>query len=477
MRFSGGPVILLLFAGIVILSNFLAAAQPAANQPPTTRVTDCTTSGCHASETTRKFLHGPNAVQACDACHEHLDPAKHTFQLKRPGRQLCDFCHIDKTGTEGTVVHKPVANGECLGCHDPHGASNRRMLKKETTPELCTQCHKEVLSGSHAHGPAAHDCVTCHKAHTSNFEHLLTMEKRSLCLSCHEEVGKTIAGAKHPHEPTKGDCLQCHQPHSTNQVKALKVSPKELCSSCHQEVAHAAAASKHQHSAVSDDRACLNCHIPHGSDREAQLPKDPATACLACHRNPIVISKERTVPGIPELGVDTLHKHGPVAMGECAGCHDVHGGERDRLLTGNYSMGFYQQFSETTYELCFKCHDKSLVLAQSATSETRFRDGSRNLHAVHVNNGPQGRSCRACHSVHASKFELQINESVPFGQWKLPINFQPAENGGSCSPGCHKPAKYDRGTSSALPATTKPAAKTEAPPDPDKKAATNPPPK
>jgi predicted CXXCH cytochrome family protein len=439
------------------LTAGLSAQTNVPTQPPTIRTPDCTTGGCHTAQTERKFLHGPNAVQACDACHEYTDPAKHTFNLKRPGRQLCDFCHIDKTGTEGPVVHKPVADGQCIGCHDPHGANNRRMLKKDTTPELCGQCHKEILSAKHVHSPAGEDCAKCHKPHTSDNAHLLIMEPRALCLSCHADVGKTIAGAKHPHDPAKGDCLQCHQPHASNEIKALRKSPNELCSSCHQAVADAAAKATHPHGAVTEGRACLNCHTPHGSDWTKQLKADPVAACLECHKQEIKVSKDRTVAGVPELANTAMHRHGPIEKGECAGCHTVHGGDRDRLLTGNYSNSFYQAFSDEAYELCFKCHNRQLALAQPADTQTKFRDGSRNLHAVHVNiegGSAQGRSCRACHSIHASKNEQQINDNVPFGQWKLPINFIPNESGGSCSPGCHKPAKYNRG---AVGSTAKPA--------------------
>ena len=68
-----------------------------------------------------QVLHGPTAVSACESCHESVDPAAHSFKMKRPGRQLCDFCHIDKTGTEGPIVHKPVADGDCTGCQAAPG--------------------------------------------------------------------------------------------------------------------------------------------------------------------------------------------------------------------------------------------------------------------------------------------------------------------------------------------------------------------
>ena len=452
MRRLGAGLLVALIGSGAIIASVRAVMQPALT-PPTTRVANCTEGGCHAAQIEKKFLHGPNAVQACDACHDNVDPAKHAFQLKRPGQQLCNFCHIDKTGREGPVVHKPVADGQCLGCHDPHGSSSPKMLKKDTTPELCLSCHKEIVSADHVHKPVSEDCAKCHRPHTSNNEKLLTMDKRSLCLSCHENVAKTIAGAPHPHEPTKGDCLQCHQPHASNEIKELRAAPKDLCLSCHKQVTETINNCKRPHGAVTDGRSCLNCHTPHGSDQVKQLVQDQTGTCLQCHKDPIVVSKEKTVPGVPELAAPGLHKHGPVAEDNCAACHGVHGGERDNLLVANFTTNFYQAFSEDAYELCFKCHNKSLILAQPAQDQTKFRDGSRNLHAVHVNGGStaQGRSCRACHTVHASRFENQINETVPFGQWRLPINYAATETGGSCAPGCHRAQKYDRITPASLP--------------------------
>jgi len=71
---------------------------------------------------------------------------------------------------------------------------------------------------------------------------------------------------------------------------------------------------------------------------------------------------------------------------------------------------------------------------------TGFRNGERNLHWVHVNKKTKGRTCRTCHEVHASKRPRLVAESVPFGKrgWRLPLNFEKTETGGSCQPGCHR---------------------------------------
>jgi hypothetical protein len=48
-----------------------------------------------------------------------------------------------------------------------------------------------------------------------------------------------------------------------------------------------------------------------------------------------------------------------------------------------------------------------------------------------------------------------VRDSVPYGNWKMPINFKRNETGGSCAPGCHKEFSYDRNVGSPA---TQPAA-------------------
>ena len=163
-------------------------------------------------------------------------------------------------------------------------------------------------------------------------------------------------------------------------------------------------------------------------------PREAAHPRLPCHKQPIKVSAERVIASVAELADPNLHKHGPIASGDCSGCHDVHGGELAKLLTKPFASGFYQPFSTEAYALCFKRH---------------------------VASGAQGRSCLVCHTVHASKHKSLIADSALFGQWKLPINFTPQLTGGSCSPGCHKPAPYARSATplpAGVPAPTTPAA-------------------
>ncbi len=82
--------------------------------------------------------------------------------------------------------------------------------------------------------------------------------------------------------------------------------------------------------------------------------------------------------------------------------------------------------------------------AEQTTTLTNFRDGSRNLHYVHVHNTDRGRTCRACHEVHAAKQPHRIREGVPYGTagWVLKINYTKTPTGGTCTKTCHETKTY-----------------------------------
>jgi predicted CXXCH cytochrome family protein len=434
------------------------AAAPAALVRPNIATKNCTDAGCHAKEVDFKVLHGPTAVGACDACHVPADVQKHTFNIKQEGKALCNFCHVEKKAV-GSVLHKPVEEGKCLACHNPHGSSNKLLLRKDDLGSQCMECHKDVTKKrEHLHGPVASgSCTACHNAHSADLPKLLVAEGRDLCLGCHDQMGAALKTAKFVHKPMEGDCRQCHEVHASDYAMQLKQAPLELCESCHKPVKQQIADAKFKHSAVEKGAACMNCHTPHGSAL-AKLTKDNlGTACLTCHDKPQTTADKRVVLAVPEVANKNLSQHGPIRDGNCSGCHSLHGGQVSRLLAKPYPETFYEAFDVNKYALCFSCHDKALVLEPKTTGLTQFRNGEDNLHFLHVNRTEKGRSCRACHATHASTHEAHVRDSVPYGKWELPINFQPTKTGGSCMPGCHKEAPYDREKPVLRPPTTRPA--------------------
>ncbi len=448
---------LLLFLSASVLAQ---ATQPA---KPTQAVamTNCVTSECHTDVKNYKVLHGPVNVNACDACHKLTDEKEHKFALQRDKTETCTFCHKIDTANMA-VVHKPVTQGDCLGCHNPHGGQTPKFTRGATMNELCNRCHQDVVANKKViHGPAAAGaCASCHKAHASEFPKLLVAQGRELCLSCHTEMANQMKTVKFKHKAVEQECTNCHDAHASNYPKQIKQPPAQLCTSCHEhdKIKQAATESKYKHSVVTNDTACLNCHTAHGGDLAKLMRTEQIKVCMKCHNEKIEVDKQRTIPAVSEVLDPNTNKHGPIRDGNCGGCHNVHGSDVAKLLAKPFPEAFYQPFSIDKYALCFECHDKQLVLLQKTEGLTGFRNGSENLHFVHVNKQDRGRSCRACHTAHASAHELHIRDSVPYGNWQMPINYQRTESGGGCSPGCHKPFQYDRNTPvQYAPPTTAPA--------------------
>jgi hypothetical protein len=111
-----------------------------------------------------------------------------------------------------------------------------------------------------------------------------------------------------------------------------------------------------------------------------------------------------------------------------------------------FPKAFYNKYTDDNYKLCFECHEAKAFTGPKTTVDTKFRNGDRNLHFLHVVNKDNGRSCKACHEVHAGNQELHIRDSVPYGTsgWDLTIKYTKAKDGGSCVVGCHKPKEYNR---------------------------------
>lgn len=432
------------------------AAAPAAQAGKAVRPTgavdpkSCVTAECHVDVKKHKVVHGPVNVNACDACHTVADAGKHTFSLARDKKDLCTFCHKVET-KPGEVVHKPVSDGDCLGCHDPHGGKTNKFTRGANMKELCASCHTETAKyggKKYVHGPvAAGVCESCHGAHSAKFPKLLTTDPKDLCQSCHKEMTDQLKKAKVRHKPVMtGECSGCHNPHASDFVAQTNAAPKDLCITCHEDVKKTVTKAANKHSVVMEDQACLNCHTSHGSSLARLMKKQPADVCMSCHDKAVKTPDGRTVSAVLNVKDQDLVKHGPLKDGTCERCHNAHGSDQTRLLTKPYPETFYEGFKVEKYDLCFSCHDKKLVQAEEAGGLTGFRNGKQNLHFVHVNKEDRGRSCRACHETHASKQPMHVRESVPYGKWEMPINFKKSEDGGSCSPGCHKPYDYNRKT-------------------------------
>ncbi|RJX31689.1 MAG: cytochrome C [Desulfurivibrio sp.] len=383
---------------------------------------------------------------------------------------LANGCHGEIKGKP--VVHAPVDGDDCLSCHrqvnQQHpSAAGQDFAAAAEGGALCFQCHaQEGFNGRRKHGPSASGaCTVCHDPHGSDQQGLLKMPLKELCLDCHQDFAASMEEAAYLHTAIrKLDCGACHLPHSSDQPSLLKGDSINLCFGCHENIKNRYDTSLDKHKALYVRQRCGNCHFAHYSPYPALLVKQGADLCFDCHGQDESGRSDAPANIRAEIeGKEVVH--GPVAEGECSACHEVHGSNFAMLLSGPFPRTFYAPYQPDAYDFCFQCHDKELLTAQPVNNQTGFRNGTDNLHFRHVARKQKGRTCLACHSVHASNGQKLINpEGIAFGKWQIPIRFAATETGGGCVPGCHRSLDYDRQTpfDYTKPSAAKQAAETPA---------------
>jgi predicted CXXCH cytochrome family protein len=301
-------------------------------------------------------------------------------------------------------------------------------------------CHAAIGKAKWVHGPVGIGaCEVCHVVGPNDrpgkkHDLKLAAAGAALCFSCHQEK-EAMRKEAFVHGPVAAEeCTPCHDPHQSEHKFQLKRAGADLCFSCH---SRDMIAKQNVHGPVKGGN-CGACHVPHGSRNKFLLAKERPGLCTDCHAK------------IGDLIKNSKNVHGPVQEGDCNACHDAHASDNPRRLLDFFPAQFYMPYAVKNYALCFECHNNDIASTPETTSLTDFRDGNRNLHFVHINK-EKGRSCKACHEVHAGDQEKHIRKDVPFGSggWMLPVNFKRTATGGYCEVGCHRPMSYDRAKAAA----------------------------
>ncbi len=297
------------------------------------------------------------------------------------------------------------------------------------------------------HGPYGEgDCGFCHRSKNPKKPGPILKSISSLCADCHDDLASGLRRHASKHPPAVASCSNCHNPHNAKYEALLLADQESLCASCHPKVKALMDGARVKHLPVIEGDRCVNCHNPHSSDVELMLIDLPFDLCVKCHskdglKDPagVVLTNFRKL-----LAENPVH-HAPVAAKDCSACHVAHGNDNFRLLVQAYPAKFYAPFALENYALCFECHSPEMLTTPETTTLTQFRDGSRNLHYLHCNRQDKGRTCRACHEVHASSRPAIVREAVPYGKkgWMLKTYFKKTPTGGSCEKTCHRLKAYD----------------------------------
>lgn len=335
----------------------------------------------------------------------------------------------DKPAKQVKFQHAPYADKKCESCHSSDKPNAKDIISE--APGMCYNCHKPY-SGKFSHSPSSLGaCLLCHNAHESDIKFLLTEKQPDLCYLCHDQLEKKMTDDKNStHAPAVDNCTACHNPHVSDvSVMLLKKEMKPLCTECHLEedipLSVDIGSVTYKHKPVETEISCIHCHDPHATIFENHLLAEPMDLCLKCHNTEVIAYDGSTLINIEKLLQSNKNHHGPIQEKNCSGCHSPHGSNYYRILLDEYPKEFYTDaFDKNDYKLCFTCHESTLLQDKETTTLTNFRDGKINLHYLHVNKPEKGRTCRACHEVHASNHFNHIRDSVPFGKIKWPLQLK-----------------------------------------------------
>jgi DmsE family decaheme c-type cytochrome len=146
---------------------------------------------CHETENQASYMSGTHARRnvSCVSCHSVHAPKSMAGQLKtKRDTELCFSCHKTERAKSLRPSRHPVREGKmgCSSCHNPHEGTTPKMIKAESVTELCYQCHTEKRGPFlFEHAPVREDCISCHDAHGSNHNRMLTQKAPTLCWNCH----------------------------------------------------------------------------------------------------------------------------------------------------------------------------------------------------------------------------------------------------------------------------------------------------
>jgi predicted CXXCH cytochrome family protein len=261
-------------------------------------------------------------------------------------------------------------------------------------------------------------CATCHQGHGEPGSPMLPAPLNTVCLSCHStqadldrqvREGRLSASARpvmiaeqlsqpfvhllsdqaySRHEPGVVVCTSCHSPHRASAGRNLTENTGRAIST--------------RDPAQFEYELCESCHGNQGVTTRSVLDISRLFDANSRSYHPVKVPAREDSPSLlPDLSggeIDCTQCHGAAAAGPQDG---VHGSPVRHLLRSTYTTVDGQAESESTYALCYECHQREAV-----TDSVVFPE--HGLHIVELR-----ASCATCHNPHGS---VENRALIRFGE-------------------------------------------------------------
>lgn len=396
-----------------------------------------------------KALHrDPDGQLQCSSCHDaHVERAKFLRMDPIKGA-LCTTCHQPSgwsnsrhassvatwTGT-GTNPwpsggYTTVADNACMSCHRPHAAGHgKALLAQSGEVANCTVCHTGTVANAGFNFNNEFAKLSRHPIETAEWTHepkenASTMPRHVTCTDCHNGHAADAGTASVPN--VSGPLKGVRGIDQSGGPVAAASFEQEVCYKCHGLNSASGPALERQDNV-----------------RNARLQFDPANASF----HPVAaVGRNTTIPSTSLLlGLTASSRIG------CTSCHNnnewtaggtkpagPHGSNYKPLLERNYNAESTVIESPNDFALCYKCHDRTSVLAPG-----KFP------HAIHLSNATSPTnttSCAACHDAHGSRTQSHLINFMLFDGTPArnpvvtqsganPITYNPVAK--SCTLMCH----------------------------------------
>jgi predicted CXXCH cytochrome family protein len=350
----------------------------------------------------------------CTSCHDpHAEYAGSTegkfLVAATKASELCVTCHDRGTGGHATSAqpfavsqgneagYGSVAEAGCRACHRSHGADvTGRLLSRSSTDAedaMCLRCHASTTltldvsrqyskpsshslfgGGGRVHDASEGPSATGHRLP----EQSPGQSRHAACVDCHDPHQAEVAPARAPFaaggiKGTWGIDL------TGRRVEPIRFE-YELCFKCHGDSAN---------------KPTPRASQPRRRMTDQNLRQVFSSGAVSYH--PVTTpSRGGNVPGL-------LPAYPPGSLIYCTDCHasddgpgvggkgarGPHGSMYAPLLERNYTTGAFSGESAFAYALCYKCHDRDVLLS----SRSNFRTHRR--HVVDMQT-----TCSTCHNPH-----------------------------------------------------------------------------